>query len=484
MASVATPSPQNNSTPRFRNKSASPWVRIRHSPYLTNPLLPKPPTFSLALPTPNPLYQPLIASEPSSTPAPPTKVVRLKLPFTLRPDGEGGCTPTSEQFDELKSHFPTLYYAAYHHPVLVLGVEVLPAKRWPTFVADVPLWLTTTPGNLPFMKGAYARSFNKFNVKGSIVKYHDPETETVEEIFHLVNGKGANVGAYIEELQWDGVHFFGLGQKDPKSGWQNSLPRSINDFAISYIWGKDASREFATRKKFPSKDGQLKDDSDYTKDDLRPGVLLGGIHRNGDSILVTTSGICVESLSGEKYITVAAHGFPGEGKRPIYQPMPFLGSNNQPDPRNQIGFIHRVIDDDDIALAKLLPGIKYSAETFSEPNEPAARPFRELRDPKEKKHGDTVFLNSPVNGLCEGAHVTTAWMRIKEENKELYLNKAIFSYFGNDSEEFFDGCCGAVFWDDNFDVLGQFRFQDTETKFVYGPTFEKLRNNGYKLSSI
>jgi hypothetical protein len=100
---------------------------------------------------------------------------------------------------------------------------------------------------------------------------------------------------------------------------------------------------------------------------------------------------------------------------------------------------------------------------FPSQTNPPARPFRKLENPADLRKGDTVFLNTPVNGLCEGTLVTTAWTPVEGENGFEHLDSSEFTYFGNGSSEtFFDACCGAVLWDDNFNALGQLRYQNTE----------------------
>ena len=151
---------------------------------------------------------------------------------------------------------------------------------------------------------------------------------------------------------------------------------------------------------------------------------------------------------------------------------------------NQIGQMSKVFGDKDVALVELRPGIKYARKTFSDDNEPEnpARPFRNLKNPKELRLGDAVFMNTPVNGFCEGAHLITDYKLL--DDKELLFEIANITYFGNGSETFFDGYCGGVPWDAKFDVIGQFRFIIDEDKLGYRPTFEALRLEGYRLSSI
>jgi hypothetical protein len=208
--------------------------------------------------------------------------------------------------------------------------------------------------------------------------------------------------------------------------------------------------------------------------------------------LGTTSGVCVKSpTSGKRFITVAAHGFPASVGDSVYHPRIDL-SNGVPDARYQIGTIDRKFGDTDIALAQLKPGIRYSGETFSdpEPGQPQAQPFRGLKTPETLGPGDTVFMNTPVNGQCEGIHVATEWALGFEASDEApqeskaYCEIALFSYWGNGSDIFFEGC-GGVIWDENFDVLGQFRFQEKEgQKLAHAPSFKVLIDQGYQLSTI
>jgi hypothetical protein len=224
-------------------------------------------------------------------------------------------------------------------------------------------------------------------------------------------------------------------------------------------------------------------DTQYEREQLRPGIMLAGFHSDMAQGLATTSGVCVESpTSGKRFITVAAHGFPASVGDSVYHPRVEL-SNGLTDARYQIATIERKFGDTDIALAQLEPGIRYSGETFSdpEPGQPQAQPFRSLKHPGTLKIGDTVFMNTPVTGKCEGVHVETEWTIGFEASDEapheskVICEIALFSYWGNGSDIFFEGCRGGVIWDENFDVLGQFRFPEKDgQKRVYSPSFQLL----------
>ena len=196
--------------------------------------------------------------------------------------------------------------------------------------------------------------------------------------------------------------------------------------------------------------------------------------------------------SGKRFITVAAHGFPASVGDSVYHPRVCL-INGVPDARHEIAVIDRKFGDTDIALAQLKPSIHYSGETFSDPGsgQPQAQPFRSLKNPETLRLGDTVFMNTPVNGQCEGVHVTTEWtlsFEASEDNPQeskTHCEVTIFTYWGNGSDIFFEGCCGGVIWDRNFDVLGQFRFQEKDgQKRVCSPSFKALIDQGYQLSTV
>jgi hypothetical protein len=475
-------------SPIVRHKSASPWRVIRFSPYLPrNPLIPGFSTLSLAAPIPNPLYQAPLSAQQKNPKQRPEKVVRLTLPFSLRNNGipRG---PTEEEIPELQKLFPTLRTVGYQHPFLVLGVEKLPEQPWPTILADLPLWLSATPTRYPYLDiGKTARASQRFDVGGEIKHYKAIDEATILEIFRLVNERGAGVN----RIRWDGCFFHALGDREPGEGWQNRLPSRINGLSISYTWNRSTMEEHASRLKIPA--ANVTDDTQYDQEQLRPGIMLGGFHNNMKHGLGTTSGVCVESpTSGKKFITVAAHGFAAGVGDLVYHPRVAL-SSGEPDARYQIATIDRKFGDTDIALAQLKPGIRYSGETFSdpEPGQPQAQPFRSLKNPDTLGPGETVFMNTPVNGQCEGVHLVTEWALGFEASDEapqeskMHCEITLFSYWGNGSEIFFEGCCGGVIWDENFDVLGQFRFQEKDgQKRAVSPSFNVLIDQGYQLSAI
>jgi hypothetical protein len=276
MASFTAPSPKKGQMqgPIVRRKSASPWRIIRFSPYLPrNPLTPGFSTLALGAPILSPLYQTSLSDIQNNPEQRPDKVVRLTLPFSLCNDGHPR-SPTEEELPEFQKLFPTLRAVSYQHPFLLLHVEKLPEQPWPIIIADLPLWLTTTSHEPLHEIGQMARASQQFNVKGDIQFCKTPNEATVLEIFELVNKRGASA----DRIRWDGAMFRVYGSQEPGQSWQNRLPARINGFAVSYFWTKLTIEEHALWIKTPA--ANFTDDTEYSQEQLRPGIMLSSFHNN------------------------------------------------------------------------------------------------------------------------------------------------------------------------------------------------------------
>lgn len=193
---------------------------------------------------------------------------------------------------------------------------------------------------------------------------------------------------------------------------------------------------------------------------------------------MTTSGICLDSPDGEKVITVSSHGFPGG-----------VGDNVlHPDRSGRvIAKVSQVISETDIALAKL-EDIPYSRETFSVAGKPASS-FRQLLRADETQIGSRIYMDTPVNGFCEGIISIVDVVRIAnrpDKHAPTFPTDYMvgtFAYYGKDGQEMLNGCRGGLLWNDNNDVVGQFGFQvDDATGFCYSPSLDPLVRLGYKMS--
>jgi hypothetical protein len=65
-------------------------------------------------------------------------------------------------------------------------------------------------------------------------------------------------------------------------------------------------------------------------------------------------------------------------------------------------------------------------------------------------------------------HIATEWtldskqadVAPEAEENKAHCDIDLLSYWGNGNDISFEDCHGAVIWDENGDVLGQFRFQE------------------------
>ena len=190
--------------------------------------------------------------------------------------------------------------------------------------------------------------------------------------------------------------------------------------------------------------------------------------------MMSTSGICVQSPNGEEYVTVAKHGFPGGVGDLVYH----LNKGG-----HIIAEVSKVFNETDIAIVKLSNGL-YSRETFSS-EDVIASSFKNLMDVTQLQTMDFVYMDTPFNGCIKGTLIKIDILRLpadKPANNDLYLI-GIFSYFGNEADTLFNGCCGGVLRNDNNDVLRHFRFKGPEN-LCYCPTFDILRGLGYTIPEL
>ena len=202
-------------------------------------------------------------------------------------------------------------------------------------------------------------------------------------------------------------------------------------------------------------------------------ILSSGIGPDGFE-LRTTSGVCVESPSGTKYVTCASHGFP-LGLEDVYHPN--VGGAI-------VGRVSKTLWDSDVSLILPSQGFQYSQESFSSADYQSI-PFSSLKHPFELCIGDSLHMDTPFNGHCEGIVVAVRIMRLPFDEPvtpQRYVFGA-FDYIGNGSAQLLDGCCGGVVWTEEFEPIGQFHYFDKEDCTAYITSFVHLINLGYKLSN-
>ncbi|KAK4697087.1 hypothetical protein P7C71_g931, partial [Lecanoromycetidae sp. Uapishka_2] len=413
----------------------------------------------------------------------------IKLDFELFRDGEQ-CTPSMEQQDVIFGLFPTSYRLTLRPPFLIVFCEELPPKPWPITVAGLPLFLTgeklppkrwpvkgaalpfflTNDNASPINHGLPGRGPKK-SVKSCISLWKTPDLGAFQEVFGVLDDLGANV----HRLQWIGTGFLALATKEPYEDWRSRLPFLINKVLISYIFGEQDVEENAVRRVLPQE--RVRDNTSYN--DLRPGIMISSRGLSPDPDTMTTSGICLDSQEGDRVITVSSQGFPGGVGDKVFHPTPS---------GRVIGKISKVVGETDIALARL-EASEYSRETFSATDKPATS-FRKLLRVGETQIGSLVYMDTPVNGFCEGVVVIVDVSRVvshPDENAPKCTTDFVvgtFTYYGNGGGiEMLNGSCGGVIWNDDNDVVGQFRFQNNDgTGLCYNSHFDPLVRLGYKLS--
>ena len=463
----------SSSSPAIRKNPASPYSIQRYSPYkLSSPrlsnLLGHP--HSHPLPAP-PAYNLPVTSQPPNTFEYESSVFQstthVELGFSLYHDGIQ-INPNKEQANAILDLFPTAFNLSIQNPLIVVTCLQLPPKPWPLTVAGMPLYLTTDSKTIPLKLGLGARG-PKIEIDYPIKRYEHPTLQTFKKVYEALDKHNI----FLTRLQWVGWRFLGFLSGGAPSDWSSKFPALINGVTIGYIFGEEAIEEKALRTKVPS--GRLYDDAVYG-DELRPGVMFAGKAGMSELELLTTSGVCVKSPSGKKYITCATHGFPGGKGVEIYHPS--TGAQ-------RVGNFVKQFWDSDVGLLEPKPGLRYYRETFST-SEYRVEPFRKLTDSFTLRIGDAIHLNTPVNGHVEGIVLKLDVLRIPTDEPAHPTDYIIGHcvYFGNGSDTLFDGCCGGVVWTNDFDVVGQFRFMMKDEAVAYCPSFNPLIELEYELSEI
>ena len=136
---------------------------------------------------------------------------------------------------------------------------------------------------------------------------------------------------------------------------------------------------------------------------------------------MTASGIPVEDpRTGEKFVTVASHGFP-LGEESVWHPT---GAGAV------IGEVKAIPGDTGISLMKLLDRTSYSLNTFRTRTTSGVRISR-LRNADDFRNYETVFLDSPFSGRCDGIVSAKQLKRLlvdEPSSLEKFCHRSLVSY--------------------------------------------------------
>lgn len=223
-----------------------------------------------------------------------------------------------------------------------------------------------------------------------------------------------------------------------------------------------------------------RDDSRYEQ--LRPGVMLSSGRFIDPSNVVpprselyTTSGILVKDSNGDTFVTVADHGFP-LGEETVYHP----GPSGQ-----VVGDVVHRIGGTDIALVRLGDGLRYTNETFANPRWPSAKAIREIRNFERMRVYDSVYMDNPFTGYCEGQYLGTRFTRMPADELDLGYHPWAFQqwiYLGQGMiMEPTEGSCGSPILDEDGQIVCFFRWQDKEGHSI-GIAATELEEYGYVIA--
>ncbi|KAI4117909.1 MAG: hypothetical protein LQ338_007480, partial [Usnochroma carphineum] len=247
-------------------------------------------------------------------------------------------------------------------------------------------------------------------IKASVERWKTPDLEAFKQLLAVLN----DLGADIHRLQWIGWCFLALRASQPSYDWRIRLPAFVNKIRIGYVFREQTVEEKAVRRKVPA--GKVTDNEVYQQ--LRPGVMVAS-ELDAAHDTLSTSGVILEAPTGEKYLSVAKHGFQGGVGDLVYHPSRC---------GRVIGRVAKVFGETDIALAELAD-IRYSRETFSALDADVC-PFGKILDTSELVIGDFVYLDTPFNGRCEGTlqRVEVARLPSDEPNEDTTYVVGIFAY--------------------------------------------------------
>ncbi|MCJ1260733.1 hypothetical protein MMC22_000595 [Lobaria immixta] len=350
--------------------------------------------------------------------------------------------PTEEEHELILKAFPSALSVGVYFPMVVVCFQKLPSNPRPLSVAGLPVTFTTDEHSVGLdygiLGGSRMRALEDHDARENVtentldaaIQYF--ENELLISISEIVNLSGAWTITVPNETTIE------------------SLPRFVAQAPCFYKHVSEVQhiKEAAFRDTEPN--NTVWDQSKY--EILQPGLMLGsgGAHNE----LLTTSGIVVKDRYGYEYLTLGSHGFP-LGREIVYHP----NANGI-----TVGEVHDRITDTDIALLRLAPSQRFSNITFGarlcDGTTISPQHIQGIKNPYQMRRFDTITMNSPFTGYCEGLYMGTGKLRVPADDPVVLHNwvTTSWTYFGNGRDEPMEGCCGSPLLDEDGFVVSFFRF--------------------------
>lgn len=381
-------------------------------------------------------------------------------------------TPPHLDFSDIVQLFPTAFDVSVFPPFLVIRVRQLPPKPWPFTISGLPVQLTTTDHEDPFKRGKLGRG---------------PKILPQIDLHRRVNYTHALLLQVIEachQLQIKISHIFCFG-----GFWQVGVPDDMDlkrlpclaaSCPVSYQKDSETPRPTPAALRSKPPQGVEYDDTIYATSGtalLRPGIMLSSslqtTTRHGkteETWKTSTSGILVADGSGERFVTVATHGFEDDGL--VYHSNPRDGKG--------IGRIVQSLPATDISLLRLPPGLRYVNETFGTISDSQGVLLTGLSPcaPPHLQTSDSITRNDPFTGNCEGLTMAVG-VRISDDPNAKYIAHQ-WVIFENGNEPV-DGSGGCPILDAGGRVIGLFRFKAADSNMCLCVSSAELREWGYEI---
>lgn len=376
----------------------------------------------------------------------------IELPFNLRTDPAAFSDATNREL--LRKIFPGIQKISLGRYAVAFQVHPLPPRPWPLMVAGLACYITESARDFGPEAPLDRPSFSRIRLApdNSYRYERDPR-----HIFDHLKTFFVTANISITELQyWNNLVVIVL--EDPDTN-MNLVPRSVGRCGCFYLHENEMHRP-RTFQAFRSKDPLVQaDDTQYEA--LRPGIMLSSGRSPETNIeLLTSSGILVEDAIGNKFMTVASHGFPNGTT--VYHPNAC---------GRRIGEIIMEITHTDVALVKLDHGIEFLNEPFQNsiiPDSPIR--LKGFAVKGDAGPGDYVFLDSPFTGYMEGIRGVIADIRVPSDGPhepEQSWVQCRWDYMGQGSyHHMADGVCGSAIWYESGQVAGLFRYAPESGLFL------------------